>query len=149
MRSWTVPLHIGVSLGRVAFAAVLEVNQAHASCRALMQLLPYRGTALHARWSGEAVWSPLKAAWPTKLTLPEEGATGNPWPGQLLLYTGVHSEPEILLAYGVTRFGANSGPLRGNPILTIVERLDELARVGRSILQSGASTLCIHTSPAS
>lgn len=145
----TVPVRLRVSLGRVAFSAVLEQSQVPASCRALMRLLPYRGTALHARWGGEAVWSPLKLTRPTNLALPEESATGNPQPGQLLLYTGEHGEPEILLAYGETRFGANSGPLRGNPVLTIVDRLDELARVGRSILHKGASTLCIHTLPTS
>lgn len=144
-----MPVSVSVSLGRAVFSAFLEVNRAPTSCGALMQLFPYTGTALHARWSGEAVWSPLQAAWPTELKLPEESATGNPRPGQLLLYTGVHSEPEIFLAYGETRFGANSGPLRGNPVLSIVDRLDELARVGRSILQTGASTLCIHISPAS
>jgi hypothetical protein len=108
-----------------------------------MRLLPYRGTALHARWSGEAVWSPLRAVWPTDLTLPGESASSTPRPGQLLLYAGEHSEPEILIAYGETRFGANSGPLVGNPILTIVDRLDELAHVGRSILESGAKTFRI------
>jgi hypothetical protein len=108
-----------------------------------MRFLPYRSTALHARWSGEAVWSPLRAVWPTDLTLPGESATSTPRPGQLLLYAGEHSEPEILVAYGETRFGANSGPLVGNPVLTIVDRLDELAHVGRSILESGANTFRI------
>ena len=101
MGSRTVPPHIDVSLGRVGFTAVLEVTQAPASCRALMRRLPYRGHRSARSLEREAVWSPLKAVWPTKLTLSEEGATGNPRPGQLLLYTGVHSEPEILLAYGV------------------------------------------------
>lgn len=143
----TVSVPMSVSLGRMAFAAILEVNQAPASCRVLSRLLPYHGTAVHARWSGEAVWSPLKGTWPMELTLPEESATGDPRPGQILLYAGVHSEPEILLPYGETRFGAKSGPLRGNPVLTIVDRLDELAHVGRSILQTGASTLSIRASP--
>ena len=65
-----------------------------------------------------------------------------------MLYAGEHSEPEILVAYGETRFGANSGPLAGNPVLTIYERLDELAYVGRSILESGANTLRIELAGA-
>ena len=143
----TVPARVNVALGRTTFSAVLEVDRAPASCRALLQLLPYRGTVLHARWSGEAVWSPLRAVWPTDFTLPGESATNTPRPGQLLLYAGKHSEPEILVAYGETRFGANSGPLAGNPVLTIVDRLDELAHVGRSILEFGAGTFHID-SPA-
>lgn len=144
----TVTQRANVSFGRVTFSAVFEVDRAPASCRALMRLLPYHGTVLHARWSGEAVWSPLRAAWPSGLTLAGENATGAPRPGQLLLYAGEHSEPEILVAYGETRFGANSGPLAGNPVLTIYERLDELAYVGRSILESGANTLRIELAGA-
>ena len=135
--------HAAVTLGSLRFRARLEADLAPGSCRALLGLLPYRGTVLHARWSGEAVWSPLGAAWPAHTTLPQENATGQPRPGQLLLYAGPESEPELLLAYGETRFAANSGPLLGNPVLTILDRLDELARAGRSVLESGAATLRI------
>ncbi|GAA0707205.1 hypothetical protein GCM10009105_05800 [Dokdonella soli] len=75
--------------------------------------------------------------------LRQENATSHPRPGQLLLYAGRQSEPEILVAYGETRFASKFGPLFGNPVLTILERLDELARIGRSILETGASTLRI------
>jgi hypothetical protein len=109
----------------------------------LLGLLPYRGTVLHARWSGEALWSPLGASWPAEALLPPERATGEPRPGQLLLYAGRHSEPEILIPYGETRFACKAGALLGNPVLSIVERLDELAAIGRSILESGAATLRI------
>ncbi len=139
----TDALYATVSLGTSSFRARVESALAPASCQALSGLLPYRGTVLHARWSGEAVWSPLRASWPGNATLPEENATGQPRPGQLLLYAGRQSEAEILIAYGETRFACNSGPLSGNPVLTILERLDELAHVGRSILESGASTLRI------
>lgn len=132
-----------VSIGATSFPAKIETAQAQAGCRALMPLLPYRGCVLHARWSGEAIWSPLRAAWPAGARLGSEHAIGEPRPGQLLLYAGADSEPEILVAYGETRFASRSGPLRGHPVLTIVDRLDELAHVGRSILECGASTLRI------
>ncbi len=76
----------------------------HASV-SLTRILPFRGMALHARWSG--------------------------------------GEPEILLPYGDTRFGANSGELLGNPVLTIVDRLAELAHAGRAILETGARSFSI------
>jgi len=132
-----------VTIGVSTFSARIESGEALASCRVLMQFLPYCGTVLHARWSGEAVWSPLRAIWPDTTLLPEENAIGVPRPGQLLLYAGPHSEPEILLAYGPTRFASRFGPLLGNPVLTIVDRLDELAYAGRSILENGAGTLRI------
>ena len=132
-----------VSIGSSNFSASIESVEGSASSRALMQLLPYSGTVLHARWSGEAIWSPLQTSWPAESLLPEESAVAEPRPGQLLLYAGPHSEPEILIAYGETRFASRFGGLRGNPVLTIVERLDELAHVGRSILENGASTLHI------
>ena len=138
-----------VSIGHATFSARVESDLAPASCRALAQLLPYRATVLHARWSGEAVWSPLRDAWPFGSTLLRESATGEPRPGQLLLYAGTDSEPEILIAYGQTRFASGFGPLLGNPVLTIDDRLDELARAGRSILENGAGTLRIELFPHS
>lgn len=132
-----------VSIGPASFPARIETARSGASCRALMQLLPYRGRVVHARWSGEALWSPLQATWPAETWLPPENAVGEPRPGQLLLYAGQDSEPEILIPYGETRFASRFGPLLGNPVLTIADHLDELARVGRSVLERGAGTLRI------
>lgn len=136
-----------VWLGPLSFRARIESDRAPASCAALIGLLPYRGRLLHARWSGEAVWSPLGESWPSGFALPQEVATTSPQPGQILLYAGPGSEPELLVPYGQTRFAANCGPLLGNPVMTILERFDELARIGRSILESGASTLRIELEP--
>lgn len=136
-------MYATVAIGRSIFPARIESPLASASYRALTQLLPYRASVLHVRWSGEAMWSPLRAAWPAESRLPEENATAQPRPGQILLYAGAQSEPEILVAYGATRFACVAGPLLGNPILTIVDRLDELAQVGRSLLEHGAATLRI------
>lgn len=154
VRSMTTPLpeanatHATVSIGASTFPARFDADPACASYQALLRLLPYRGTVLHARWSGEAIWSPLRAAWPPPSRLHEENAISDPRPGQILLYAGPHSEPEILVAYGETRFAARSGALLGNPILTIVDRLDELARVGHAILENGASVLRIELASA-
>lgn len=136
-------MNVTVSLGSSTFSARGESTQAPASWQALIQLLPYRGTTLHARWSGEAIWSPLRARWPTPALLLSENAIAQPRPGQILLYAGPVGESEILISYGATRFAGRTGASFGNPILTIVDRLDELARVGRSILENGAHTLCI------
>ncbi|HEX7914269.1 DUF3830 family protein [Rudaea sp.] len=132
-----------VSIGTSTFRASIASPRASASWDALARLLPYAGTVLHARWSGEAIWSPLRTIWPAASLLPRENAVGEPRPGQILLYAGQDSEPELLLAYGQTRFASGFGPLLGNPVLTIVDRLDELASVGRSILENGAGTLRI------
>jgi len=136
-------LQASVMIGAARFRARLETRAAPESCRALLALLPYEGTVLHARWSGEAAWSPLGARWPARAMLPEEQATAEPQPGQLLLYAGPRSEPELLIPYGVTRFACRAGALRGNPVLTVLERLDELAHAGRSLLESGAAGLRI------
>ena len=132
-----------VSIGTSTFPANIVSPRASATWIALARLLPYAGTVLHARWSGEAIWSPLRAAWPGESRLPEEDAIAQPRPGQILLYAGPNSEPELLVAYGQTRFACAAGPLRGNPVLTIVDRLDELAQAGRAILENGAGTLRI------
>lgn len=136
-------LHASLTLGTARFRARLETGLAPQSCRALLALLPYQGTVLHARWSGEAAWSPLGDRWPAQAALPEEQATAEPPPGQLLLYAGPRSEPELLIPYGATRFACRAGGLRGNPVLTVFEQLDELARAGRGLLESGAAILRI------
>lgn len=132
-----------VFIGASGFRARIEADLAPASCRALIGLLPYHGTLLHARWSGESLWSPLRTAWPAHAALEPENAVSEPRPGQLLLYAGPHSEAEILVPYGATRFACKHGPLLGNPVLTILERLDELAPLGRAVLESGAVSLRI------
>jgi len=49
-------------------------------------MLPFRGDVIHARWSGEAIWSPLSTVWPAASTLEREHATGHPEPREVLLF---------------------------------------------------------------
>lgn len=100
--------------------------------------MPYTGEVIHARWSGEAIWSPLSSVWPQGSVLPLESPTFAPSPGEILLFAGEQSEPELLIAYGPTRFACQAGPLTGNLVLTIDDRLPRLAELGREILWRGA-----------
>lgn len=103
-----------------------------------MDLLPYHGTVIHARWSGEALWSPLAAAWPVGQHLPREYATFEPKTGDILLYAGDLSEPELLIPYGTSRFASKAGLLEGNPVLTLDDSFSGLAELGRRALWNGA-----------
>jgi hypothetical protein len=122
-------------IGPETFRARLRTDLAPRTCAWLAARLPLRLTLLHARWSGEASWAPLDEA---DLGLPHEDATTLPAPGEALLYGGGVSEPEILIAYGATRFASKAGVLAGNPIFSIVEGRDRLAAIGRTILWLGA-----------
>ncbi len=62
-----------------------------------MALLPYSGEVIHARWSGEALWSPLAEVWTSGLAIPLESSGTLPRPGEALLYAGGRSEPELLI----------------------------------------------------
>ena len=99
---------------------------------------PYRGSLIHARWSGEACWIPLGDL---DLGLGYENATSYPAPGQFLLHPGGTSETEILLAYGGVRFASKVGQLAGNHFLTIVEGGEQLPELGRSTLWQGAQPI--------
>jgi Protein of unknown function (DUF3830) len=127
-----------VVIGMEIFQARLRRDLAPHSCARLQELLPYRGTIIHARWSGEACWSSLAAVWPFGSILPPEHATEHPEPGQVLLFAGALSEPELLIAYGPSRFASEAGPLAGNPVVTIEDRIGRLAELGRAILWHGA-----------
>ena len=132
-----------LEIGAARFSATLRRDLAPHSCACLVSLLPYRGTVVHARWSGEALWSPLAEAWPAGHCLGPESATCEPKAAEVLLYAGSLSEPELLIPYGTTRFASKGGALRGNPVLTIDDPLGALAGLGRSVLWQGAATLQI------
>ena len=134
-------LHI--SIGGRLFISRLRWDLAPQSCKRLMQMLSLRGQVIHARWSGEAIWLPLSTDWPIGSTLEPESATGHPEPGAVLLFADRRSEPELLIAYGTTRFASKAGPLEGNPVLFIQDDRPQLAELGREILMHGAMELRI------
>lgn len=112
-----------------------------------MALLPYFGKVIHARWSGEALWSPLSRVLPLDFILPRENPSGRPGPGEILLFAGEQSEPELLIVYGTSRFASEAGPLEGNPVLTIENQLDRVSHLGPQVLWSGAMELRIQSQP--
>lgn len=132
-----------IKIGAESFSARLRYDLAPRSCECLMALLPYSGDVIHARWSGEALWSPLAAVVPAGLVLPPENPRGEPLPGEVLLYAGERSEPELLIAYGTTRFASKGGPLEGNQVITIEDRLERMTALGRTALWRGAMALSI------
>jgi hypothetical protein len=136
-----------LTVGTQRFTARLRRDLAPRSCECLLGLLPYAGKVIHARWSGEALWSPLAEVLPPDLRLPSECATGSPAPGQLLLYAGELSVPELLIPYGTSRFACKAGTLQGNSVLSIEDRLDRLAGLGSEVLWQGARGLRIEVSP--
>lgn len=129
---------LDLEIGTVRLSATLCRDLAPHSCERLMNMLPHHGTVLHARWSGEALWSPLSAVWPAGQHLPCEHATCEPKPGDILLYAGDLSEPELLIPYGTARFSSKAGLLEGNPVLRIDDPLPAPAELGRCVLWQGA-----------
>ena len=123
--------------GPYTFKARLE-EQAPKTCTAFQEKLPLRSKMVHARWSGEAVWVPLGDS---KIVEQFENHTCFPSRGDVLLYPGGFSETEILIAYGPTSFASKMGPLAGNHFLTIVDGLENLAELGRSVLWEGAKDI--------
>ena len=132
---------ISIRIGDERFAATFEDERAPQTCAAFRALLPWRGRIVHARWSGEACWVP---AGDLDLQVGAEAATADAKPGEILFYPGGISEPELFVPYGQVRFACNAGPLAGNPLLRITERLERLADVGRDILWSGARSIVIN-----
>lgn len=130
---------LDLEIGIVRLSATLRRDLAPRSCECLMSMLPYHGTAIHARWSGEALWSPLAGVWPAGQHLAREHATSEPKVGDILLYAGDLSEPELLIPYGTTRFCSKAGLLEGNPVLTIEDPLSVLPELGRGVLWNGGT----------
>jgi Protein of unknown function (DUF3830) len=139
---------IRLTIAGEVFHARLRSDLAPRSCGRLMQLLPYHGELIHAQWSGQSCWAPLGSAWASGEILAPENAIAYPAPGEVLLFGGGLSEPEILIAYGPTRFASMAGPLAGNPVLKIENDLARLAELGRQILRRGAVELRIDSAAA-
>ena len=102
----TTDSFVRITIGATIFSARIRRDLAPQSCARLEDLRPYQGKILHARWSGESCWSPLAASWLRGSILPPENATSDPAPGQILLYAGERSEPELLIPYGTSRFAS-------------------------------------------
>jgi Protein of unknown function (DUF3830) len=127
------------------FDVQLQYDKAPRSCAFLERLLSYHGKLIHAQWSGQACWSPLSGVWTPGSILAPENATSYPALGQVLLFGGALSEPELLIAYGPTHFASKAGSLAGNPVLIIGNRLERIAELGRQILWGGAVDIRIES----
>jgi hypothetical protein len=124
---------VQILIGGLRFIGRFE-QQAPVSCAWLRDRLPLEGSLSQARWSGEAAWYPLG----TQVRLHPENAIAQPEPGQILLYAGAESEPELLFPYGVCRFAWQGGRLSGNHVITLLEGLDDLRALGKSVQFEGA-----------
>lgn len=131
-------MDIRITIGAERLVAHLEVEAAPVSCAAFLDLLPLEGHLIHGRWSGESGWAPLGEV---DLALAEENPLHRPGPGQILLYGGDLSEPEILVPYGLAAFGCKDGPLSGNHILTVTSGAEALPRIGHALLWDGAQRI--------
>jgi hypothetical protein len=127
-----------ITAGPFVFGAVLEASAAPKTVAAFRAAMPYEGKIVHVRWSGEAVWIPLGDF---DFGVGYENHTSYPAPGQIILYPSGISETEILLAYGAVRFASKVGQLAGNHFITITDGLENLARLGRSVLWQGAHSI--------
>jgi hypothetical protein len=121
--------------GPFTFDARLEVAAASKTCEAFRQRLPFEGSLVHVRWSGEALWIPLGDY---DFGVGYENHTSYPAPGQILLHPQGISETEILLAYGSVRFASKVGQLAGNHFITITSGIERLPELGRKALWEGA-----------
>lgn len=132
-------MSVRISVGDdLRFVARFERDRAPRSCDAFAALLPFHRKLLQARWSGESAWIPLGDF---DFGVPSENTTSTPGPGELLLYPSGRSETEILVPYGITRFGSKYGELAGNHFLTIVEGLELLPELGRRVLWEGVQEM--------
>lgn len=130
-----------IDAGPFRFEARFEREDAPKTCAAFAARLPFETQAVHVRWSGEAVWTPLGEL---DFGVGYENHTSFPAPGQILLYPGGISETEILIAYGGVHFASKVGQLAGNHFLTLTSGLENLTALGKMTLWKGAQPIRFH-----
>jgi hypothetical protein len=139
-----MPVDILITVGNdLKFIARTENEYCPRTCDAFVTALPFTARIIQARWSGEAGWVPLSGSTLDGAVTWFENPTSHPAPGQLLLYPGGLSEPELLVPYGPTTFASKVGQLAGNHFLTIVRGQEQLGDLGRRVLWDGAQEIRI------
>jgi len=129
-----------ITIDEYKLVAKLEEQGAPKTCAAFLKFLPFTSKIIHVRWSGEATWIPLGDL---DFGVGFENHTSHPSRGDILLYPGGISETEILFPYGSTSFSSKVGQLAGNHFMTIIEGLENLPAIGKSVLWDGAKDILI------
>jgi hypothetical protein len=127
-----------IHAGDFTFDARFEEQLAPKTCAAFKKAMPFESQVIHVRWSGEGVWMPLGDL---DFGVSYENHTSYPAPGQIILYPGGISETEILLAYGGVHFASKMGQLAGNHFITLTSGLENLPRLGKTVLWQGAQKI--------
>ena len=133
-----VLITVGASLELIART---EDERCPRTCEAIANALPFAARLIQARWSGEAAWVPLTGTALAGAVTWFENPTSHPAPGELLIYPGGLSEPEVLIPYGATTFASKVGQLAGNHFLTIIRGQEQLGELGRRVLWEGAQPI--------
>lgn len=131
---------LSIRVGQLNLFAEWEADAAPGTCELFRNLLPLKMKIIHCSWSGEGVWVPLRK-W--EMQWRRENETSHPKPGQLLLYPGGQSEPELLIPCGACIFNSRFGILKGNHFATIAEGMDDLIQLHQSLLSQGAQDCTI------
>src|SRR5689334_4329340 len=143
-----MPVNILMSVGKdLQFIARTEDEHCPRTCEIFVSALPFTARLIQARWSGEAAWVPLTGTALDGAVTWFENPTSHPAPGELLLYPGGLSEPELLVPYGPTTFSSKVGQLAGNHFLTIVSGQEQLGELGRRALWQGAQEIRMSRAP--
>ena len=135
-------MDIVIDVGKdLQFIARTEDERCPRTCAAFVSVLPFAARLIQARWSGEAGWVPFTGNALDGVVTWFENPTSHPSRGELLLYPGGLSEPELLFPYGPTTFSSKVGQLAGNHFLTIIRGQEQLRELGRRILWEGAQEI--------
>lgn len=135
-------MEIVITVGNdLQFIARTEDEQCPRTCEAFARVLPIAARLIQARWSGEAAWVPLRGSPLDGAVTWFENPTSHPAAGEILLYPGGLSEPELLVPYGPTTFSSKVGQLSGNHFLTIIRGQEQLSELGRRALWEGAQDI--------
>ncbi len=135
---------ITIAIGDASFDAELLTEEAPDSVEQLTDLLPLETTVKHVRWSGYAVFvEDFGPDTPDMTHLPRENFCVYPSRGDVLLYPGYESAPEILVACGSTGFRSPAGELAGNHVAIIDGSREALADLEIDILENGVKDITI------
>lgn len=126
-------------------SAIAELNEelAPETCTAVLESLPHKGKAFHAKWSGNEIWTSFRV----KNLNAKENETILPSPGEVFLFRVPGAEKtdpfHLAIFYGRAACSGPTGSHAGTHFATITKGFNEFKKACNALYSEGAEEIAV------
>lgn len=129
----------------VSAIAELHGDLAPETCSAVLEALPHKGKAYHAKWSGNEIWTSFRV----KNLTARENETILPSPGEVFLFRVPGAEKtdpfHLAVFYGRAVCSGPTGPHAGTHFATITKGFNDFRKACEALYREGAEEIVVET----